>query len=323
MTLTAFHCSPTVNRIRESFRLMGLKDSIYFLSIFTNYFITILPQVIIITSLYTSSFFGLSNPVYDYTNPLLVGLILLLYGVHLILMSMFISIFIQRPVIGVVVSVVLFLISGLPHYFLDIRFNKGLNPNSPNIGQLISCVLPNMSINFIFRLISMKELYNYGAEFGNMFEYTHSYGIMSIGSILIVQVASCAMTCVLIWYLDAIWPDEFGLAKNWLFPYRWMTNLCFGKKPEEDLDDFYEALNSKTIKRSKSGDPELRSKYFEDEESFDADRVAILIRNLRKVYKASSNNEKVALDCVNLKLMKGQLTALLGHKYVFIVNHDS
>lgn len=297
---------------------MGLKDSIYFISIFTNYFITILPQVIIITALYTSSFFGLSVPVYDYTNPFLVGLILLLYGVHLILMSMFVSIFIQRPVIGVVVSVVLFLLSGLPHYFLDHRFNRGLNPNSLNIGQLVSCVLPNMSINFIFRLISMKELYNYGADFWNMFEYTHSYGVMSIGLIMIVQVVSCVLTCVLIWYVDAIWPDEFGLAKHWLFPVRAMTNLCFGKKPEEDLDDFYEALNSKTIKRSKGGDPEIRSKYFEDEESFDPDRVAILIRNLRKVYKASSNNEKVALDCVNLKLMKGQLTALLGHKYVFI-----
>ena len=320
MSLVDFNCPlpfhHTVNRIRESFRLMGLKDSIYFLSIFTNYFLSILPQVIIITLLYTSSFFGLSSPVYAYTNSLLVGLVLLLYSVHLILMSMFISIFIQRPVIGVVVSVVIFLISGLPHYFLDIRFNKGLNPNSLNIGQLISCVLPNMSINFIFRLISMKELYNYGAEFGNMFEYTHSYGIMSIGLIMIVQVVGCVLIAVLIGYLDAIWPDEFGLAKHWLFPIRTMLNLCFGKKPEEDLDDFYEALNSKTIKRSKGEDPEIRNKYFEDEESFDADRVAILIRNLRKVYKGSSNNEKVALDCVNLKLMKGQLTALLGHKCV-------
>lgn len=316
MILICLFFSSKVNRIRESFRLMGLKDSIYFLSIFTNYFIGILPQVIIITCLYTSSFFGLSSPVYDYTNPFLVGLILLLYGVHLILMSMFISIFIQRPVIGVVVSVVIFLISGLPHYFLDIRFNKGLNPNSLNIGQLVSCLLPNMSINFIFRLISMKELYNYGAEWSNMFEHTFQYGLMSIGLIMIVQVASCAMLVVLILYLDAIWPDEFGLARHWLFPVRAITNLLFGKKPEEDLDEFYEALNSKTIKRGKGEDPEIRNKYFEDEESFDADRVAILIRNLRKVYKASSNNEKVALDCVNLKLMKGQLTALLGHKLV-------
>ena len=101
-----------VNRIRDTFRLIGLKDSIYFLSIFANYFIAILPQIIIITALYTSSFFGLSSPVYDYTSSFLVFLILLIYCVHLILMSMLISIPINRPVIGIVVSVVIFLCSG-------------------------------------------------------------------------------------------------------------------------------------------------------------------------------------------------------------------
>lgn len=300
------------NCIRESFRLMGLPNYIYFLSIFTNYFIGILPQILIITSLYTSSFFGLSAPIYDYTNSFLVGLILLVYGIHLILMSMLISVFIQRPVVGVVLSVVIFLISGLPHYFLDIRFNKGLNPNSLNIGQLISCVLPNMSINFIFRLISLKELYNYGVDFSNLFDLTHSYGVMSVGLILSVQIVTCFVLVILIVYLDAVWTDEYGLSKHWLFPFRALKNLLFSKKRNEDLDEFFKQLNTKSIKHPKGEDPEVRKKYFEDEEVCDADRVAILVRNLRKVYKSSTNNEKVALDCVNLKLMKGQLTALLG-----------
>lgn len=301
-----------VNRIRDSFRLMGLKDSIYFLSIFTNYFLGAIPQVAIITLIYTTSMFGLISPVYDYTSPFLVFFILLLYCVHLILMSMLISVPISRPIIGIVVSVVIFLISGLPHYFLDIRFNKGLDPGSLCIWQCISCVLPNMGINFIFRLISLKELYNYGADFTNLFEYTHMYGIMSIGLLMIVQVFSCFIMIALIWYLDAVWPSEFGLHKHWLFPFAGFKRLFSKKKVDEDFDDFFRHLNTKSIKRPKGEDLTLRRKYFEDEETLKIDKIAILIRNLRKVYKSSSINEKVALDCVNLKLIKGQLTALLG-----------
>lgn len=303
-----------VNRIRETFRLMGLKDSIYFLSIFTNYFIGIIPQVLIIASLYTTSFFGLISPVYEYTSSFLVFFILLLFCVHQILISMLISIPIQRPVIGVVISVVLFLLSGLPHYFLDIRFNKGLNPNSPCIWQLVSCVLPTMSVNFIFRLISLKELYNYGGNFSNLFEYTHLYGVMSVGLILVVQIVSCCVISVLILYLDAIWPDEFGLSKHWLFPFISLKKMISNKtNDEEDFDDFHKKLNPKTIIRSRSENASTsRSKYFEDEETLNPDKIAILIRNLRKVYKTSANNEKVALDSINLKLLKGQLTALLG-----------
>jgi ATP-binding cassette subfamily A (ABC1) protein 3 len=43
-----------------------------------------------------------------------------------------------------------------------------------------------------------------------------------------------------------------------------------------------------------------------------SDDRCILIRNLRKVY-ATTSEDRVAVDCLNMEIFEGQVTVLLGH----------
>ena len=276
-------------RVREMFKLMGLNDWAYFGTSFLVYLIEIILQSFLLTFLYTFKF-NSTTAVFNHTNPLLVFLILLLYGVNLILFGFLIAIPFKRPIIAVIMSLIIYVITDDLRYFIDPKFNKAINSNAINSIQLLACLFPNASINFIMRLLSIHELFNVGGNFSNLFETTYQYGELSVGLILIMNVISIFLYSILIWYLDAVWPFQHGIIKPWYFPLNPILKLFKIENPNELTTD-----------QANSND----SKYFEEEKT--KNRIKISIQNLTKKF-----GKKQVVSNINLNLHENHLIALLG-----------
>lgn len=143
------------------------------------------------------------------------------------------------------------------------------------------------------RVFTYLEWYSNGADFTNLLETTHQYGIMSIGLILMLNCFSMVAFLVLIWYFNAAWPLQFGIVRPWYFP----LNPLLRRFKSSDGD----STDLKRVEDTKEAD----TKYFEEERT--KNKVKVSIQNLHKSF-----GKKKALTNINLNLYENQLTALLG-----------
>ncbi|RWS30311.1 ATP-binding cassette sub-family A member 1-like protein [Leptotrombidium deliense] len=282
-----------VSRCREMYRLMGLNDWIFWGSTFTNYFIIYLFQAILLTFLYMTKFNG-TNALINYGNPFLIFISFVLYGIAFIMQSMLLSIPFNRPIFGVIVTVISWMVSYmLPVYFLDPIIAPNVDVRATNIGRVMACLLPNMALHFTFRVVSQKEVYGTGSSFYNLFEEVAVFGSLSHGIIIIMMLLSILVFGVLIWYLDAVWPWQYGVPK----PFYFLCLPSFWCKRERHLEYTEETRPEK-------------EKYFE--RPLLSSEVAIRVKNLKKEF-GSGLKKKVAVSNASLDINRGQITVLLGH----------
>ncbi len=98
-----------------------------------------------------------------------------------------------------------------------------------------------------------------------------------------------------IFYLDAVWPFQFGVPKPFYFPCL-PSYYCPKKANNRDVE-------------SVSGKNRIESQNFETEPQT---KISIKIKNLRKTF-GGYGGKKVAVDNVSLNIYLGQITVLLGH----------
>ena len=95
----------------------------------------------------------------------------------------------------------------------------------------------------------------------------------------------------LIWYVDNVWPFQFGIPKPFYYPFLPSYWLADKRADQSDME-----------KKEPIGNPQ----YFEKEPTFGS--VGIKCQNLQKVF-----HKKVAVSDVSLNIYSGQITVLLGH----------
>ena len=203
---------------------------------------------------------------------------------------MLISVPISRPILGVVLCVVIWAITYLlPDQFLNPIRNPDINVDATATARLLSCLLPNMALAMHMQLLQQKDIYGFHAGFKDLFEPVGVFGGFTIGCILVTQAISSLLMCIFIWYLDAVWPWQDGVAKSYYFPFT--KSYWFG--------------NGSAMQDGIEYSPKRDKKYFERQLS--QAETSVAIRNLRKVF-----GNKVAVDGISLDINHGQITCLLG-----------
>ncbi|RWS12259.1 ATP-binding cassette sub-family A member 1-like protein [Dinothrombium tinctorium] len=208
--------------------------------------------------------------------------------------SMLLSIPFNRPVLGVIVSVLFWVISyTTPIFFVDPKTNVKVDIKATDTARTFLCLLPNIALHFTFRMISEKEVRTTGNNFANLFEQFHIFGSLSQGLILIMMLMFSIICGILIWYLDAVWPWQFGVPKPFYFPF--LPSYWCPKRAKQSKNIDYSRRNSKFFERQMS--------CFE---------TAISIANLRKEFSVGFT-KKVAITDASLEINRNQITVLLGH----------
>ncbi|KAI1307985.1 Phospholipid-transporting ATPase ABCA3 [Halotydeus destructor] len=284
-----------VNKSREMFRIMGMSDSVYWVTTFLSFFLIYIVQAAILTFLLTHKWKGIS--IVNGVDTTVMFAIFLLYGAGLLTFGMFLAIPFTKPVMAVVFAVIIATITySIPIRLLDPVLGE-VDPVATDLPRYLCCLLPNFSFAIAISLISRRAMYSETVSWSNLFDSnsSFSFGTMSLGNAMAMMVVQILTYSTLIWYFDKVWPWQDGVPQPWYFPFQvqyWKSVFSF---KDEASDIKVENL-----------DRGPNSRYFERQLS-QATNV-ISIRKLRKRF-----GNKMAVDGVDMDVKQGEITCLLGH----------
>ena len=284
-----------VAKAKEMLKMIGLSDWVFWGSHFISYFMIMAIHSFIFTLLYCVGFYGF--PIVEYSNTLLFFTILLIYSAQTVLFCMTLTTVFNRPVLAVVVTVIVWILSyAVPFGVLMPLFHPEINIIGTNKYRILSAFLPNMGLSWAFAIVGQFEILGTGAHWSTLFKETPVYGSMTLGVILFTMLMSCLLYGILIWYVDNVWPFQYGVPKSIFFPFSqsyWCPSKYKSERRESLKDD--QVIDTRNFER----EPDTR--------------VAIKISNLVKRFGGFGTYRKTAVDNLSLNICENGITVLLGH----------
>ena len=271
-----------IGKVKELMRMMGMSDWVFWSSHFVNYFIVFVFHSMVFT-------FGLAIykcPPFQSVNPIVFFLVVLMFGIQMIVFCMALSTLFDRPVMAILGMLVIHVMSiSFPLIRLHPFF--GALPQHKNLWRLLSSMLPNMALVWNFDLVYRIMRINNYFGFKDIFYVSEYYRSLSVFYILMVQIVSIIFYGFVIWYLDSVWPSEYGIAKP--FYFLCMPSYYCPSKGGNMIQD-----SDVTSNENFEPDPDLKA--------------SISLKKVRKVFSSGKG-----VNDVTLNIFEGQITALLGH----------
>ena len=265
-------------KIREGMKIMGLRNSAFYLSWFITYFI-IFTVTSVLVSIPLAIVFGESNII-------LIFLWHWEFSMALMAMSFLISTFFSKAKVGNVAGFVIPL-------FLDFLRAAVSSDSSSAILFGIS-LAPQASISFAADQILNLETARVGLTLDTIDVKIANYQMLYHYLAMLLDIA---LFILLGTYFDKVLPSEFGIRKHPLF--------CLMRKKKKRTDRSYgneklQPLLSDSPNMEAAGNALLAQ---------DRNNESVQVQNLKKVYDTG----KLAVDGVSFNMYKGQIFALLGH----------
>ena len=273
----------------EHMKLMGLNESIYWISWILTYLIQFtIFNFFIVVLMYAINFFkSFSITVFFY-------LILECYSVVFIIFGCWMSTFFQKSkTAGSAVSI---LYTFLSLFYLIAFLPRLFNVNLPMwIQWLISLIFPCAFSFAIDQAILIQS--NYGSNFpASLYFNPARPNTLSLVSCLIMLVVDGIIYFLLTNYFSKVIKSEYCRARSPIFflkPSYWYKRR---NKSAKTIDEYEtEELNCEPVN-----------------DDF-KDKIALNIKNLVKKFKDEKGSEYKAIDNLNLTVYSGQITAILGH----------
>ncbi|XP_068227005.1 cholesterol transporter ABCA5-like [Palaemon carinicauda] len=277
-------------RIKEGMKIMGLRDSVYWLSWFTIY-----GGYVVVLSLICIIILPLAK-VFVHVNLFLLFILFLLYGCSSIVFALMLTPFFNKAkVAGVVGNLTQVAFSLL--YYLQVYLGDKISPGTFWAMGLFSPCAFSMAIDKVLNF----DFYG-GLDFDRLWE---GEGLPFAGSLIMISL-DIFIYLSLAYYLDNVVPSEYGTKRKPWFIFE----KSFWIQPDKGMKF------SKLLSGENSG--------FEDDaipESPDLERVsaelkgkaAVRIRHLKKIFHPRGKNPVTAVDGISLDIYENQITAILGH----------
>uniref|UniRef100_E9PWH4 ATP-binding cassette, sub-family A member 15 n=1 Tax=Mus musculus TaxID=10090 RepID=E9PWH4_MOUSE len=275
------------NRLKEYQLMIGLRNWMfwvaYFFTFLCLYFINIIVMCMVLFVKIEPA------PIFQYNDPTLVFIFLLFYAISSIFFSFMVSTLFNKVSLAMSLGSFLFFLTYFPAVAMHQSFER-----MPSKQKLIWSFDFNVGMAFGFRFLVNTDAKKTGMKWSNIFLSTDSDSFL-FAYVLGMLLADAFIYGLVAWYIEAVFPGEYGVPKPWNFFL--MHSYWFGEPPQQKLEitQFYERVESK---------------YFEAEPT---DLTAgIQIKHLHKVFQ-KNNTTKVAIKDLSLNLYEGQVTVLLGH----------
>ncbi|KAL1437474.1 hypothetical protein MTO96_048860 [Rhipicephalus appendiculatus] len=280
------------SRVRELMRMMGLTDWVYWIGTFASGWMVLAVTLTISLILFKIPVAPLAA-VLLYSDFSLLLFICLIYATSSILFLLLFTVIFNSAVIGVIFSTVGWVISySLPTSILD-PLGSDRYMSISRSAKLSTSLLPNSGLYWAFRLISFLEGQGIGAKWSNLGMEAVPADNVTLGQIVLIMLVSVLIYALLLWYLDNVWPFQYGIPKHPLFFLQksyWYT----------ELDHDSEGVAGQ--------EGNANDNVFEPPPP-DA-HTTIALSHVTKKFRGTN---KKAVDNLSLEIFDGQLTVLLGH----------
>ncbi|KAA0192008.1 hypothetical protein HAZT_HAZT001559 [Hyalella azteca] len=278
-------------KLKESMKMMGLPNYLHWAAWFVKSFIFLLITTLLITILLCTKWQGSGSlAVLHKSDPSLVLAFLCVYLVTVISFCFLLSTLFSRANIAATVTGLLWIFAYLPNEFLRPRYGY---INAPC--KLVLCFFFKIALGYGCQLMSMFEGTGAGAQWHLLFEGVSPDDPLTLGHVMLVMMLDAVVYALLAWYIEAVFPGEFGVPQPWNFPF--LRSYWLGADVPSMVPP-----------------PSARAEDLPDPDFFEPDpvgqQIGIRIKGLTKVFKRGN---KVAVNKMNLNMYNNQMTVLLGH----------
>ncbi|XP_059176012.1 phospholipid-transporting ATPase ABCA3-like [Physella acuta] len=278
-------------KLKESMKMMGINNWLHWVAWFTKYILFLLICISIKTLFYCIVLNHEKGAVIAKTNPFIVFIYLFCYAVATITYCFTISVFFAKANTGAAIAGIMYFCMYIPYFFLQQRYTT-----LSFVAKLVSCLDFQVAMAYGGTLLGMFEGVGSGIQLSTLNSGVSVDDDFSMMFVLIMLIVDSVIHCLIAWYIEAVFPGDYGVPQPWYFPIsRRYWGCCPSSQDYIELDD--------TV--SIGQDPSM----FEKEPN---QKAGIKIRNLCKVY-GSGKKKKVAVAGMTLNMYEGQITALLGH----------
>ncbi|KAJ8382923.1 hypothetical protein SKAU_G00037010 [Synaphobranchus kaupii] len=294
-------------RLKETVRMMGLKHRTYWLSWLVSsllplsvsaLLLTLILKVILLneTSVlpYGSDLTarGASVPygkVLRYSDPSVIFVFLVIFCLTTITECFFISVFFSKANLAAACGGLIYFVLYLPHV-LCYAWREVM----PFRVKIIVSLLPSVAFGYGCDNFARYEEQGIGIQWSNMAQSPEDGERYTFVVSIIMMLIDSSIYWLLTWYIENVFPGQFGIAKPWYFPFTasyWCgTSVTPDTGPDMlkvsgELDDYLEPPPTNL-------------------------KAGVSVRNLVKVYKTG---KKVAVDGLSVDFYEDQITSFLGH----------
>ena len=193
-------------------KMMGLNGWLHWLAWFTKYFIFLLVTMSIVTIFFTVKF-NSNGRVLNQSSPTLIFVFFILYAVSSIMFCFCVSTFFSRANIAAAAGGIIWFCNYIPYFFIAQNYNTlGLGV------KLASCLLSNVAMSMGAQLIGKFEGSGSGVNWSNLNEGPSVDDSLTFGLVLVMFVVDSVFYGLVAWYVEAVFPGNYGVPQPWYFP---------------------------------------------------------------------------------------------------------
>uniref|UniRef100_A0A8P4KAS9 P-type phospholipid transporter n=1 Tax=Dicentrarchus labrax TaxID=13489 RepID=A0A8P4KAS9_DICLA len=247
-------------RLKETMRIMGLNNGILWFSWFISSLIPLLIS---------------KGNLLPYSDPGVVFLFLGSFAVVTIMQCFLLSTAFARANLAAACGGIIYFTLYLP-YVLCVAWQDYIGFGAKVFASLLSPV----AFGFGCEYFALFEEQGVGIQWKNLVSSPLEEDDFSLRTAIIMMYFDSILYGVLTWYIEAVFPGQYGIPRPWYFPFT--KSYWFGEKD------------------TKSNKVPLNRK----------ENPGVYIENLVKVYR---HGKKLAVDGLTLGFYEGQITSFLGH----------
>eukprot|EP00039_Didymoeca_costata_P018298 m.332943 g.332943 ORF g.332943 m.332943 type:complete len:1731 (+) comp17035_c0_seq1:282-5474(+) len=267
-------------KLKEAMKMMGLRSWVHWSAWFCQYLITMLISVIIMSVEIKA------GKILKHSDMSLIFLFLVLYMVSTITFCFMVSTFFSKASNAASGAGILWFISYVPSFFIN-RNTAALSAQE----KQSFCFISNTCMTLGANILSQQEGNGAGVTWDTAFDPISVDDSFSFGIVLSMLFFDTILYFIVAWYLEGIFPGEFGIPKPFYFPLMpsyWFPSLAYKNVPDSDCQSYKNDDRFEVVP--------------------DGQTAGLDLRNISKKF-----GEKVAVKGTTLTLFENQITALLGH----------
>ncbi|XP_044061667.1 phospholipid-transporting ATPase ABCA1b isoform X2 [Siniperca chuatsi] len=269
-------------RLKETMRIMGLNNGILWFSWFISSLIPLLISAGLLVLL-----LKMGN-LLPYSDPGVVFLFLGSFAVVTIMQCFLLSTAFARANLAAACGGIIYFTLYLP-YVLCVAWQDYIGFGAKVFASLLSPV----AFGFGCEYFALFEEQGVGIQWKNLVSSPLEEDDFSLRTTIIIMYFDSFLYGVLTWYIEAVFPGQYGIPRPWYFPFT--KSYWFGEKD-----------GSNKVPLNRKGNPE--AVCIEEEPAHL--EPGVYIENLVKVYR---HGKKLAVDGLTLGFYEGQITSFLGH----------
>uniref|UniRef100_A0A8D3AFE0 P-type phospholipid transporter n=1 Tax=Scophthalmus maximus TaxID=52904 RepID=A0A8D3AFE0_SCOMX len=270
-------------RLKEVLRAVGIQNGALWASRFTENIVLLTVPCLLISVMVKY------GQVLQYSDPSVIFVFLLVFCLTTITQCFFISVFFSKANLAAACGGLIYFVLYLPH-ILCYAWRDVMGFGAKVAVSLLSCV----AFGFGCESFSKYEEQGIGIQWYNINNSPEEGERYTFLLSIIMMLFDAALYWTLTWYIENVFPGQYGIPKPWYFPFA--ASYWCGRASVTDVDPGFLKDTSVHNEYMEKPPPNMKA--------------GISIRNLVKIYKTG---KKLAVDGLTMDFYENQITSFLGH----------